>query len=87
MKLNDLETAQFDAFLQDVVIPITTRPQLQFTELYAMYARYCRACDQEPMIAKRRFSIKLKRHIFNLQTKGHVRYYCTLRDVFQPEGV
>ena len=84
--LTETEKAQFDAFLHDVVIPVVKRAQLQFTELYAAYKRYCRAIDQEPAMSPHHFSQKFNTHIFRATVRGKRVYFCTLRkDIYQED--
>jgi phage/plasmid-associated DNA primase len=86
VNLTETQRAQFDAFLHDVIIPTVRRPQLQFTELYASYKRYCRALDQEPALSAHHFSQKFNTHIFRTSVKGQRVYYCSLRrDIYQED--
>jgi hypothetical protein len=85
VNLSEAALAQFNAFLADAVVPITTRPQIKFPALYAAYRRYCKEIEVVPEIGERQFKLKLHQHIFCKILHGYKIYFCQLRDIYKEE--
>lgn len=72
---------QFQAFLQDCILPTTaSETKTRFKEIYDTYLLYCEAISQGPLLAEGMFARRFNQHIHRRIIRGTTYYFCTIRE-------